>query len=153
MRLLGSMGLVIAALGCSGATTSNGPSLVGTWVSTNAAGTTGAGFSLKSDGTYVLDSLVETSPTTGNAEVEIGTYTSTSTTITMTPKQWSCPSPDPVSTVTYTFNGNNLVVTTSSGVVTFNPDTAAPSSTIAITDGCFAPSGTFTAAPIAVVTN
>lgn len=140
---------LLLASGCSSSTSTSGSAneIVGNWINENAQGTTGIAFDAKADGTYVLETLVQTSPTTFNAEVETGTWTSTSSSLTTTPKQWSCAGADPVSTVSYSFNGGDLIVSLSTGIVSFKPNTATASSTgqtLSQTNGCFDQSGNFT---------
>jgi hypothetical protein len=96
--------LPLAFLGCSGSSNSSSP-LDGNWGSVDAYGS-GAGFVIRSDGTYTFTVVDLTSNAQGQAEaysqVEAGTFTSTSNTITFTPNEWTCPSPDPVYTLSRT---------------------------------------------------
>jgi hypothetical protein len=147
--------IVIASLVAAACSSSSGggtPSLDGTWYYVNASGTAGAGATFKGDGTYLLQELVLTSSSTGNDQMETGTFVDSSGTLTLTPKQWSCPGPDAIYKLSYSFNGGNLVLAQPSGVIIMQPDTQT-GSTGAITIGCFDSSGNFKASPLAAVSN
>ena len=141
-------------LGCSSSTSSGGagnspPSLYNTWIYTAANGVNGAGLTLKSDGTYENQALELTSSTSGNDQVEIGTFVISGASITFTPKKWSCPEPsDPPYTVSFEQSGNSLTISYSSGVIVFSIDTSPAATNFSLSTGCFSQSGTFTPSPI-----
>jgi hypothetical protein len=109
------------------------------------------GLTLKADDSYVFSLMQVTGAASADAEIEKGTYVADGKSLTMTPKEWSCPGPSGPSTVMYTMSGKNLVLSDSSGVISFSPN-AAPSGSIAIRIGCF-DNGTFTPRPLAPLGN
>ena len=147
-----SMIVAVALLAAACGSSSKAPSLDGTWVYSDSAGTAGAAATFNSNGNYVLSVLQITSSTTANAAIEKGTFTVSGSTITLTPQESSCTGADPVYTMSYSFQGSNLELVESSGIIVFQPDTSTASD-IAITDGCFSSSGAFTASPLAPVSN
>jgi hypothetical protein len=146
---------LLALAACSGGSSGSGqPSLYGNWMYVDSQGTAGVGVSFKSDGTYVLYQLSLTSSSSALAEIETGTFTVSGNTITSTPEQWSCTGPDGVSSVSYSFSGNDLVITTASGIVSLQPDNATASDSFVITIGCFdGKTGAFTKQPLAKVSH
>lgn len=145
------VGAVMVAA-CSSSSGGGTPSLYQTWAYVTADGSAAAGATFTSDGTYLFQELTLTSSTTANDQVEEGSFTISGSTITATPKQWTCPGPDAVYTLGYSFQGGNLVLAQPAGTIVMQPDTATASS-ISITNGCFASSGSFTTAPLATVSN
>ncbi len=144
--------VVAQALACSSDSSKSAPTLVGSWIEGNASNTYGTGVTFHADGTYVQSTLLQTSATTFDGQIETGIYTSTATTITQTPKTVSCPLADPPYTVNYSFDGANLVIATTSQTIVFVPNTSTgTTSSIAITDGCFDAMGHFTPSPIVQV--
>ena len=143
----------VLASACSSGSGGGSPSLDGKWEYIDSAGTAGDGVTFNSDGTYVLQVLQLTSSTSGNDEVEKGTFTVSGNTITATPKEWSCPGPDTVSTMTYSFQGSSLALALPSGILILQPNTSPPATNASIVIGCFDSSGNFKPEPLASVTN
>jgi len=138
--------LLVLFLACS--SSSGPPSVYNTWLYTSTDGTSALGVTFKTDGTYVSQVLQLTSATSGNDQVESGTFTARGSTLTFTPTKWSCPEPtDPPYTATYQQSGDTLSIAYSSGVVVYVVDTAGASS-FAIATGCFPKSGGFVATPL-----
>lgn len=104
------VGFLTLALACcsSGSGGSGPPSLIGSWYYVDSAGTAGEGLTFNSDETYVNQSIALTSSTTGDQEVEMGTFTLSGSTITVTPTSSSCPGPAPVTSYDYSFQGAEL---------------------------------------------
>jgi hypothetical protein len=94
-----------------------------------------------------------TSSTTGNDQVETGTFAATDTEIAFTPQKSTCPGPVSVYALTYNFNDDSLAVLYSTGAVAFSRNTTPPSSNAIITFGCFQSGGSFVPAPLAAVSN
>jgi hypothetical protein len=147
MRLVYALPVATLSLvGCSSSSNSGAPSLTNTvWLETNANGTSGQSIDFKSDGTYEHSDLVLTSATTGNAQIEKGTYVITSPgNMALTPQQWTCTGTYAPYTATYAFSGNTLVFSPSvaATVLDFVVDTASPLATgEQITEGCFTTTG------------
>jgi hypothetical protein len=150
--ILAAIVLGLASTACSPSQTPQ-ERLVGDWVYVDSTGTVGEGVDLKPDGTYAISVLQLTTATTGNAQQETGTYTATDSDIRTTPQEWTCPGPDPVAVTPYSFSGNLLVVTGSSGLITFSPNTAPASTAEVLTFGCFQANGSFVAEALAPVSN
>jgi hypothetical protein len=151
-KLVLLVALGLAAMGCGGVSSPQ-QDLIGDWIYIVNNGSSGAAVSYKADGTYVGSILVLTSTTTANAQVELGNYTATSNELTSVPTEWTCPGPDPASTVSYAISDGHLVVSTSSGIISFAQNTAPASTTFTLTYGCMKPDGSFVASPLAPVTN
>jgi hypothetical protein len=147
--------IVVAAVMATACSSSSGgpPSLDGNWFYADSAGTSGVGVSFKNDGSYELQELVLTSSTSGNDQVEIGTFTVSGNTITVTPTQWSCKGPDAIYQLTYSFDGSNLSLAQPSGIIVMQPNNNTASSGEAIAIGCFDTAGNFTPEPLAAVSN
>jgi hypothetical protein len=150
MKRVAALLLVLSA--CSGASSSS-PRLDGNWLYASSSSAEGLGLTLKSDGTYVSTVLVLTSSNSGNAQIEEGAFTTSGSTITFTPKAWSCPGPDAVYSDSYTFDGADLDLSYSGGVLLLQPNTSTASSSFSLVTGCFASDGTFTQVPLAPVSN
>jgi hypothetical protein len=139
--------------GCGGG---GGPSLYGNWSFENPDGVTGIGLDLSPDDTYVFLLIAVTSSGQGsgraNVESETGTFVVAGSKITFTPKQWTCPGPDPVYVLSYTFDGQNLVMGSPSGLTSLAPNGPSSGGTIGLTYGCFT-AGVFTPSQLAPVTN
>jgi len=138
---------------CSSGSPEPPPTLVGNWLYTAAQGQSGIGLTFTAEGTYSLSGIVLVSSTAAQAKVETGTYTSDATTITLTPKESSCPGPDPVEVDHYQFNGGALMLTSPSGVLVLQANTATASRSFAIQTGCPDRQGNFTPAPLKPVAN
>ncbi len=108
--------IVLLALTACGSSSPSTPSVYNTWIYTN--GSDGLGLTFNKDQTYSSQVLQLTSATSGNDQVESGTFTYTATTITFTPTKWSCAEPtDPPYSVTWKQVGTLLEIGSSSGVV------------------------------------
>jgi hypothetical protein len=143
-------GLLFAVIGCG--SSSPEEQLAGTW--TYTSGNSGVGLTFDTDGTYVAQVLQLTSATSGDDEVEKGTYVATSNQITWTPQEYTCPGPDPVYVTPYSFSGGNLVIVTpgSAAVVTLVRETSSGGGNSSLVFGCFQ-SGSFAAESLAPVSN
>ena len=125
--------------------------LMGKWL--YAGSSAGIGLEFDTNNTYKGQLLQETSATTGKDQVETGTFTATDTAITFTPQQSSCPGPIPVYFQDYSFNGDSLVLASSTGGMAFSRNTSPPATNAIITFGCFQSDGSFVQAPLAPVSN
>jgi len=156
--------LLLSTSACSGSSTTvaQSPSVVGSWleehqdpnsVSANAVIVT-ALLEFRPDGTYTFTGpLMQSSPTSGNVQVEVGAWTSTSSMVTLTPKEWSCRGPDPVSTFSYTVTQNQLVLTGAKGTQTLDANSGTTISATNEVNGCFDSAGHFTPTPLGPVSN
>jgi hypothetical protein len=149
MQIVAITALLTGAACSSGA---GAPSLDGTWIYETSGGTAGKGLTFKSDGTYALSDLQETSPTSVEAEIETGTFITSGTTITATPREFSCAGPVPVWTFNYSFSGADLELADTSGAIVYQPDTSTATTGVAIAIGCFTSNG-FVAEALAPVSN
>jgi hypothetical protein len=140
------------AMGCGGSSSPE-QDLIGNWLYATSTGSTGIAVTYKTDGTYVAAELVLTSSNTADAQVETGTYTATASELTSVPTEWTCPGPDPAGTASYSFSGGDLLISSSSGIISLAPNTAPASSTFILTYGCFQSDGSFVTAPLAPVSN
>lgn len=102
-----------------------GPSLEGNWIFSD--NTEALAFDIV-DGGYAISELLQTTSGAFDAIVEVGTITSTGTTLSLTPRELSCRQPDPPYSLNYQFNGSDLVVDFSFGIVAFAPNIASASS-------------------------
>ncbi len=143
---------VLALTSCSSSQDA-APSLYGNWLYTNAAGTSGIGATFKKDGTYVWTTLALTSQTSGNAEIETGTFRATGSTIVFTPQQYSCPGPYPPITWKYTLSSSALVFSFPTGAISMKPNNEPASDSFTVVFGCFAKDGSFTKRELTPVTN
>ena len=145
---------VLAAVAACGANSETPEQrLIGTWVYANAADTSGLGVQFKGDSTYELVIMQLTSSTSANVEAETGVFSATDTELTFVPQQWTCPGPYPSYTVSYHFNGDTLVVTSSTGATMLSRDTSPPWTNGYIAYGCFQSNGSFVAEALAPVSN
>lgn len=139
----------LSGAGCgNGSSSPSTPSIYDTWIYTNAEGTAGNGLTIKSDGTYVLQTIAVTSDTSAEDELQTGTVVVGASTLAFTPQESSCSGPFSAFTWSYSFDGNLLDVDTGTNVVGLSVDTSPPSS-IDAEIGCFAADGTFTESPLA----
>lgn len=147
----GAIGLAMGLVACSsGGGSSSPPSIYGTWASSD--GSSGAGLSLQKDGTYSLMRGNETSATSADMQITMGTFTAAGSTLTFHPTSSSCPGPVPVESATYSFDGPNLDLVIPQGVVALTPDKAGGyQGTIRF--GCFDGTGAFTPRAVAPVGN
>lgn len=145
-KALGIAPLVALAVACSSSKST--PSLTGTsWVYESSGGT-GIGLDLADDGGYELSQISVTSSTSGNVEVEKGTYSIDGNSISFTPKEWSCEEKtDAPYTATFAQSGDSLDVGFSWGAVLFQVD-ASSGAEFADTLGCFLTDGAFVAEPL-----
>ena len=140
-----------AGAGCSSTSTvdedaNNG--IYGAWHGRTADGATGVRLQLTSGGRYTLTELTVTSATTANARAETGTFTASPGTITWTPVQSSCSDASSPYQSAYELTGATLSVALPAGVFALEPpDDDGGLGDAALTLGCYASDGTFTAAP------
>lgn len=145
---------MLAVVGCGG-TGGGDPSatfnsrLVGKWIVN--AGTSASALNFNADGSYTFGTVEVTGTASANAQIENGVFNATASSITMTPTEWTCRGSNPSHLETYAFSGGNLVVSDSSGVASFAPNTATATTGVAVTYGCFASDGSFVAQPLAPV--
>jgi hypothetical protein len=127
--------------------------LVGNWQFLSQDPTFAIVLHYKSDGSYESDVVTFPTANLWRAQIEIGTYTVSGSMVTTTPTQWSCPGPDPVATATFSLSNGTLVLANASGAVTLSPQEhpEAPAN-VGVTIGCFS-DNSFTAMPLAPVTN
>jgi hypothetical protein len=93
----------------------------------------------KDDGTFVTDLLTTNSPNVQwYDQKETGTYALSGTTLTLMPEQFTCSTPDPPRSYTVAYQGANLVLTDSSGTVSYAPNTDCTPAGAAVTYGCYA---------------
>ncbi len=141
--------------GCSSTSTvdedaNNG--IYGAWDGRSGTGATGVRLQLTSDGSYTLTELTVTSATTANARAESGTFTATPGTITWTPVESSCSGAAAAYQSAYELTGETLSLALPAGVFALAPaDEDGGLGDAALTVGCYAGDGTFTAAPLAPV--
>lgn len=138
---------------CGGSSETPEQRLIGQWIYTNGSGEAAVDITFNADSTYKAQDAQLTSNTSANDEVETGIFSATDTEITSTPQQWTCPGPYPAYTVSYQFNGDSLVVTYSTGVMTMSRNTTPASSNANLTFGCFQSDGSFVTEPLAHVSN
>jgi hypothetical protein len=146
------LGCLVFCVACGGS--GNGaPSLDGSWAYTSAGGAFGYAYTFNSDGTYSAELLSLTSANSEDAYAETGTFTSTSDTIALTPNQASCGGPDPAYAYSYSLQGDTLVLTDPSGIVSYERTTASSGPNESIVLGCFDSTGAFTPTPMAPVSD
>jgi hypothetical protein len=142
--------LVVASCG-GGSNPTPQERLIGKWLYSGASA--GIGLEFDPNDAYSAQVLQLTSSTTGNDEVETGTFAATDTEIAFTPQKSTCPGPVSVYTLTYHFNEDSLGVLYSTGAMVFSRNTDPPSSNAIVTFGCFQSGGSFVPAPLAAVSN
>lgn len=144
---------MLFAIGCGGGdgrpnTGQQQPDLlIGNWLLEQSA-TAGVGLTFTDAGTYVFSQVrVDLSAGVDDAQVENGRYSEFPTSITFDPTQSSCPGAHPSWQAGYSVTDQSLSISDASGALLFVPNTS-PGGSVAITYGCFASDGTFTASPL-----
>ena len=142
---------VLGLLGCASTTDDvPPPDFHGDWLYYAGDGQ-GMGVTFRADGTFVLVRVRLISETSGESEVQTGTFVSDDTSLTLTTTQWSCPGAPSPRTYGYSFRGASLVLADPSGVVSLERNTAADNGAGSFTTaiGCFdRETGAFTARPL-----
>lgn len=147
-----TLALALVVAGCSSSSSSAPPTLYsGQWI--YESGAEASGYSFAEGGQYTGVVSVGTSETTANVYKETGVFAQTATQITFTPHESSCTGVYPAYTDQYGFKGDVLLLSSASGTTSYmiNPDQVTAN--VSIVYGCFAADGTFTAHPIAPVSN
>ena len=151
------LAVLVFVIGCGGGGGSAASRLDGSWLFTSPNGV-GVGAIFSPDDTYVAMVIVVTAAgqNSGSLEMQVekGRFSVSGDQLTSTPTHWTCPGPDPIDTATFSFSGQDLVISSPTGFITFAPNNAPTSTaTITATLGCFDANGAFTASPLAPVTN
>jgi hypothetical protein len=146
--------IVLAALGLAGCgeVDNTPPALIGSWLAPGADQSSGSSITFRSNKSYTGSVIAVTSTTTANVEVETGTFSVSGQTIAFVPNEATCPGPIGRYSLTYAVNGDMLLVTTGSTILTFTRLPDQDPSSIAATLGCFS-NGAFTAHELAPVSN
>lgn len=143
--------------GCAAAIPLPPKGLDGTWLYVNGTGVgsgqgnAGEGLTIRSDGTYVISSIVLTSSDSADVQLEAGNFALDGNTAQVTPTQTTCAGfAFPAYSATFDLNGDQLTVATAYGVTVFERDTAISNVSFSDTFGCFEKSG-FVPQPLAPV--